>query len=168
MLETIWRTIKSQVLSIDGDGFKINLEEDSQFKLSKKLWLCPVKRRLIDEQFKGYSPWIKGNLLPDNIRHYKIVQSVEYPEFPYPFNVDNEKNQDLKRTRHWVQDSTIRLREQGVWNNLHEQIILNRPLYLSGEHSAQQNEKRLKELEAKFETGEINILNCSTTMDFEI
>jgi len=168
LLETIWRTIKSQVLNIDGEGYKLNLEEDSQFKLSKKLWLCPVKRRLIDEQFKGYSPWIKGNLSPDNIRHYKIEQSVDYPEFPYPFNLDNEKNQDLKKTRQWVKDSTIRLREQGVWNNLHEQIILNRPLYLSGEHSAQQNEKRLKELEAKFETGEINILNCSTTMEMGV
>jgi len=168
LLETIWRTIKSLVLSIDGDGFKINLEEVSQFKLSKMLWLCPVKKRLIDEQFKGYSPWIKGNLLPDNIRHYKIEQPVESPEFPYPFNVDNEKNQDLKRTRQWVQENTIRLREQGVWNNLHEQIILNRPLYLSGEHSAQQNEKRLKELEAKFEKGEINILNCSTTMEMGV
>lgn len=168
LLETIWREIKSNILSNDGDGFKINLEEYSQFKLSEMLWLCPVKKRLIDEQFKGYSPWIKGNLLPDNIRHYKIEKSVEAVEFPYPFNLDDEKTRDLKRTRKWIDENTSQLRKQGVWNNLHEQIILNRPLYLSGEHSAQQNEKRLMELEAKFEKGEINILNCSTTMEMGV
>jgi hypothetical protein len=43
-----------------------------------------------------------------------------------------------------------------VMNDIHEKIILSRPLYLSGEHSAQQNEKRLKQLEDKFEKAEID------------
>lgn len=168
LLETIWRTIKSQVLSIDGEGYKLNLEESSQFQLSKTLWLCPVKKRLIDTHFKGYSPWIKGNLTVDNIRHYKIEDSVQFPEFPYPFNIDEEKNSNIERTRQWIEEIRIQLGEKGVWNDLHEQIILNRPLYLSGEHSAQQNERRLKELEGKFEKSEINILNCSTTMEMGV
>jgi DEAD/DEAH box helicase domain-containing protein len=168
LLQTIWRTIKSQILSIDGDGYKLNLEEVSQFQLSKTLWLCPVKRRLIDAQFKGYSPWIKGNLTADNIRHYKIEKSIQFPEFPYPFNIDDVKNSNLERTRQWIYENIRHLREEGVWNNLHEQIILNHPFYLSGEHSAQQNEKRLKDLEGKFEKSEINILNCSTTMEMGV
>lgn len=168
LLERIWGTLKSHVLSADGDGYKIRLEEVTQFQLSEKLWLCPVKKRLIDAQFRGYSPWIKGNLSAENIRHYKIEQSIQYPIFPYPFNLDDEKNPDLQRTRTWIQDQTENLKKQGVWNNLHEQVILNRPLYLSGEHSAQQNERRLKELEGKFERSEINILNCSTTMEMGV
>lgn len=168
LLQTVWRTVKSQLLSIDGEGYKLNLEEASQFQLSKTLWLCPVKKRLIDAQFKGYSPWIKGNLTADNIRHYKIEKSIQFPDFPYPFNIDEEKNLNVERTRQWTQENTKHLREEGVWNNLHEQIILNHPLYLSGEHSAQQNEKRLKELEDKFEKSEINVLNCSTTMEMGV
>lgn len=168
LMESIWRTLKTQILTVDGAGFKINLEEQTKFRLSENLWLCPVKKRMIDSQFKGYSPWIKGNINEDNIRQYKIEKSIKIPEFPYPFNLDEEKNLDLEKTRQWIVEQTLDLKEQGVWNNLHEQVILNRPLYLSGEHSAQQNETRLKELEDKFEKAEINILNCSTTMEMGV
>lgn len=168
LLEAIWRTLKTHILTPDGAGFKINLEEKTRFQLSEKLWLCPVKKRLIDTQFKGYSPWIKGNLNEDNIRQYKIQKSIQFPEFPFPFNFNQEKNLDLPTTRNWINQESLKLKEQGVWNNLHEQVILNRPIYLSGEHSAQQNESRLKELEDKFEKGEINILNCSTTMEMGV
>jgi ATP-dependent helicase YprA (DUF1998 family) len=168
LLDKIWRTLKQCVLIEDVQRFKLNLEKASQLQLSKKLWLCPVKRRLIDAQFRGYSPWIKGNLTADNIRHYKISQSVEFPEFPYPFNLDEEKNLNLEKTRLWLQSNATPLRSAGVWNNLHEQVILNRPLYLAGEHSAQQNEHRLKELETAFENAEINVLNCSTTMEMGV
>src|SRR5690606_3922462 len=41
-------------------------------------------------------------------------------------------------------------------------------LYLAGEHSAQQERKRLKVLEEEFEKGEINVLSCSTTMEMGV
>jgi DEAD/DEAH box helicase domain-containing protein len=168
LLEKIWQTLKRTILSNDGSGFKINLEEATRFSLCENLWLCPVKKRLLDVQFKGYSPWIKGNLTEENIRQYKIEKSLKFPEFIYPFNLDDEKNLNLSRSRQWIKDNAKGLKDQGVWNDLHEQVILNRPLYLSGEHSAQQNEIRLKELEDKFEKGELNILNCSTTMEMGV
>ena len=168
LLDVIWKTIKMQVLSIDGNGFILNLEEASQFQLPETLWMCPVKRRLIDVHFRNYSPWIKGALTDENIRHYKIEKAIQFPEFPYPFNLNEEKNLDIERTRKWIEENAKILREQGVWNNIHERIILKRPLYLSGEHSAQQDEKRLKDLENKFEKSEINILNCSTTMEMGV
>ena len=171
LLERIWGTLKSRVLRVDGNvdnGYKLDIEDKTSFQLSEDLWLCPVKKKLIDAQFRGYSPWIKGNLTAANIRHYKIDNHIKFPEFPYPFNIDEEKNLDLDKTRKWIIENATKLREQGVWNNLHEQIILNHPLYFSGEHSAQQHEKRLKELEDKFEKGKINILNCSTTMEMGV
>lgn len=168
LLDTIWRTLKQKVLDADGYKFKLSLEKASKFQLGRKLWLCPVKRRLLDSHFRGYSPWIKGAFTAENIRHYQINQNIEFPEFPYPFNLNEEKNLDLERTRQWLQNNTSALRAAGVWNNLHEQVILNRPLYLAGEHSAQQNERRLKELETAFENAEINVLNCSTTMEMGV
>ncbi|MDB5006255.1 MAG: hypothetical protein JWP45_648 [Mucilaginibacter sp.] len=167
LMEQMWRSVRT-ILTRHEEGFKIDLENESHFVLCSQLWLCPVKRRLIDAQFKGYSPWIKGNLSSDNIRHFKIARSIKFPEFPYPFNLDDDKNTVIARTRDWISENTQPLRAAGVWNNLHEQILLHRPLYLSGEHSAQQNELRLKELEGQFERSEINILNCSTTMEMGV
>jgi DEAD/DEAH box helicase domain-containing protein len=124
LLEVIWRTIKTQVLSVNGSGFILNLEEASQFQLTETLWLCPVKRRLLDAQFRGFSPLIKGAFTEENIHHYKIEKTIRFPEFPYPFNLNEENNINVERTRQWISENTQTLREQGVWNNIHERIIL--------------------------------------------
>ena len=47
-------------------------------------------------------------------------------------------------------------------------MVLNRPLYLSGEHSAQQNEKRLKELEDKFEKSKSQRNNSLMVLEFQV
>lgn len=167
LLESIWTALRA-IMERDGDGFKLNLETETRFAISEQVWLCPVKKRLIDAQFRGYSPWIKGTLNNENIRHYQLEENMRFPDFPYPFNVNDHNDIDLNPTRQWIATSSVPLRNAGVWNNLHEQILLNRPLYLSGEHSAQQDEVRLKELEGQFERSEINILNCSTTMEMGV
>ncbi len=170
LLIEIWKTIRSRVLDADGTGYKLNIEERTRFQLSEKLWLCPVKRRLIDAQFKGFSPWITGSFTEDNIRHFKIKheQPYTFPKFNFPFNRNEENELDLIATKDWIINNSGEWKQNGLWNDIHEKIILNRPLYLSGEHSAQQNEKRLKQLEDKFEKAEINILNCSTTMEMGV
>lgn len=170
LLIEIWRTIRSRVLDADGNGYKLNIEERAKFQLSDKLWLCPVKKRLIDAQFKGFSPWITGSFSEDNIRHFEIKQSQPYtfPKFNFPFNRNEQNELDILTTKDWISNNSGEWKQNGLWNDIHEKIILNRPLYLSGEHSAQQNEKRLKQLEDKFEKAEINILNCSTTMEMGV
>lgn len=168
LMRSIWVALRTHLLEPNGDGFKMNLETASHFQLADELWLCPVKKRLIDKCFRGYSPWIKGSLNPENVRRYLITESTRFPEFPHPFNRDAENNEDTEGTRKWLAESSAPLRVAGHWNNLHEQVILYRPLYLSGEHSAQQSEKRLDELEQQFERSEINILNCSTTMEMGV
>jgi hypothetical protein len=167
LLAEIWKVMKT-LMTRDHDAFKINLETETRFALAADLWLCPVKKRLVDTQFRGYSPWIKGNLSWDNIRHYHIKTALRFPDFPFPYNLNENNDMDLQPTRRWIAEETKALRTAGVWNNLHEQILLNRPLYLSGEHSAQQNDRRLKDLEGQFERSEINILNCSTTMEMGV
>lgn len=170
LLHEIWKAIIANVLEFDNTGYKLNLEQKSRLQIPEKLWLCPVKKRLIDAQFKGFSPWITGSFTEDNIRHFEIKQSQPYtfPKFNFPFNRNDQNELDILTTKDWISTNSGEWKQNGLWNDIHEKIILNRPLYLSGEHSAQQNEKRLKQLEDKFEKAEINILNCSTTMEMGV
>ena len=170
ILLEIWKTIRANVLEIDDTGYRLRLEEKTKLQIPENLWLCPVKKRLIDAQFKGFSPWITGSFTEDNIRHFEIKQSQPYtfPKFNFPFNRNDQNELDLPTTKDWITNNSVEWKQNGLWNDIHEKIILNRPLYLSGEHSAQQNDKRLKQLEDKFEKAEINILNCSTTMEMGV
>ncbi|MEM8522645.1 DEAD/DEAH box helicase [Flavobacterium sp. PL12] len=171
LLEKIWRTIKEKILTPDGDGFKLDLLKSTQFEIAGKEYLCPVTNRLVDKIFRGYSPLIKGNLELDNISNYKINNSKnhQFPIFNTPYHTDfqNDKIKKLEVDQ-WLAENSQEAREKGLWNNLHERIFDFDKLYLAGEHSAQQSKKRLKELESQFETGEINILSCSTTMEMGV
>ncbi|WP_454986146.1 DEAD/DEAH box helicase [Capnocytophaga bilenii] len=173
MLEEIWKTlIKQEILTLTGDNksYKIDIEKKSQFQVTDKVWLCPVKKRLIDVHFRGVSPWINGKWEEANIQHFKIKneKGYQFPHFPYPFNFSRDNQLDVATTKQWIVENSKEWRKEGLWNNIIERIILNRDLYLSGEHSAQQNRETLNRLEKKFEEGQINILNCSTTMEMGV
>lgn len=123
---------------------------------------------MIDNHFRGYSPWITGNLSEENIRHFKVGEPITFPYFQHPFNKDETGSLDTNNTKIWIENNCKELKNRGVWNNIHERIIQIKPLFLAGEHSAQQTEKRLQALEKKFENGKINILSCSTTMEMGV
>ncbi len=170
LLQQIWRALVSRLLQPDGPtgGYKLNIEEKFVFELAEDLWLCPAKSRLIDRQFRGYSPWISGNLTEDNIFQFKVSEKITFPFFNYPFNKDEDGNTVPEKTKEWINENSGNLKDHGIWNNLHERIIQTKPLFLAGEHSAQQPESRLKTLESNFEEGKINILSCSTTMEMGV
>ncbi|MFT4803121.1 MAG: ATP-dependent helicase YprA (DUF1998 family) [Polaribacter sp.] len=171
LLEKIWRTLQQKILTPDGDGFKLDFFQSTQFELAGKEYLCPVTNRLVDKVFRGFSPLIKGNLETNNLINYKIDASknYEFPKYDHPYHKD-EDNEDvsLVKVENWLEENSIESREKGLWNNLHERIFDFDKLYLAGEHSAQQDKTRLKQLEAQFENGEINILSCSTTMEMGV
>ncbi len=171
LLEKIWRILKEKVLTKDGEGYKLNFFEKIQFEIAGNEYLCPVSNRLIDKVFRGYSPWIKGNLEEENIYNYKIDdhKNHTFPIYDYPFHLNKENDtihpEDQEK---WLAENSKGARDKGLWNNLHERIFDFDKLYLAGEHSAQQDKKRLKDLELQFEKGEINILSCSTTMEMGV
>lgn len=174
ILDELWKIIKSRFLEQDGtgenSGFKLNLERKAAFQLSDQLWLCPIKKRLIDTTFRGYSPWITGRLNPENLEKFKVNEPLKFPIFPFPFNRDENNNLNNKNTLEWIQNDAqvAKLREAGMWNSLHERIINYKPLYLASEHSAQQSKERLETIENDFQVGKINILSCSTTMEMGV
>lgn len=171
LLEKIWRTLQQKILSSDGEGYKLNFLENTQFEIAGEEFLCPVTNRLVDKVFRDYSPLIKGNLEYNNIKNYKIerVKNNQLPVYPYAYHKNEDKDTIDKLTvDSWLQENSQEARSKGLWNNLHERIFDYDKLYLAGEHSAQQDTKRLKQLEKQFEEGEINILSCSTTMEMGV
>lgn len=171
LLEKIWRTLQQKILKADGDGFILDFLESTQFEIAGKEFLCPVTNRLVDKVFRGYSPLIKGNLESSNISNYKIDDSKnhQFPSYSHPYHLDdNNEAITLDQVDAWLKDNSKEARDKGLWNDLHERIFDYDKLYLAGEHSAQQDKTRLKELETQFENGEINILSCSTTMEMGV
>ncbi|MRT17521.1 DEAD/DEAH box helicase [Vitellibacter sp. q18] len=171
LLQSIWTTLREKVLTSDDDGFKLNFFEKTQFELAGKEYLCPITNRLIDQVFRGYSPWIKGNHSRENIQNFRIDdnKSFQFPTFSHPFHLTTENIKlDNEQIQGWLEKNSRPAREKGLWNDLHERIFGDEKLYLAGEHSAQQSKKRLGELERQFEEGEINILSCSTTMEMGV
>jgi DEAD/DEAH box helicase domain-containing protein len=171
LLEKIWATLRAKILTADGQGYKLDFFASTQFEIAGKEFLCPVTNRLVDKIFKGYSPLIKGNLEEKNIRYYKIddTKNYQFPVYSHPYHKD-ENNEDIpaEGVVAWLEENSREARDKGLWNNLHERIFDYDKLYLAGEHSAQQNKGRLKELEEQFENGQINILSCSTTMEMGV
>jgi superfamily II DNA/RNA helicase len=172
LLDRIWRTLKAKLLTVDGEGFKLDIFEKTKLELAGKQFLCPAHHRLLDKLFRGYSPWIKGNLTEQNIQSYHVKSSsikYTFPLYDHPFHLDeNNDLVDQKTVNAWLSKNSNEARSLGLWNDLHERVFSPRRLFIAGEHSAQQPKKRLAELEKQFEEGEINILSCSTTMEMGV
>lgn len=171
LLFSIWSLLRSSFLSNDGEEFYLDMERQTYLELSGKVTLCPVTLRLLDQTFRGYTPWIKGNLTPENIANYRISSPIEssFPIYPKPFHLD-EHNESISSDEvdRWIDKKSVKIREKGLWTDIHESVYAKNKLYLAGEHSAQQRKERLLELEEMFEGGRINILSCSTTMEMGV
>lgn len=171
LLDKIWRILKDKILTADGDGYRLNFLEKTRFEIAGAEFLCPVTNRLVDKVFRGYSPLIKGNLSEESIKNYQIniSKNHQFPVYSHPFHLGKENNHVNKNEVDlWLKENSQDSRDKGLWNDLHERIFDYSKLYLAGEHSAQQSKKRLKDLEQQFETGEINVLSCSTTMEMGV
>lgn len=165
LLEKAWFDLGSLFTTTGGGG-------DLRLDLSKaliapveKAWRCPVTRRVLDTAFCGYTPYglRTGSTRGTGAR----AEPIEMPRHPIPFLTEPG---DETRVREWLADDARvgQLRSAGLWTDLHDRIALGSPYARSAEHSAQQPSRRLRNYEAEFRRGEINILNCSTTMEMGV
>lgn len=156
-------------------GYKLKFFSNNsvELELIDNAWICPVTNTPMDTIFCKYSPAIKGNINAENFGRYRVRQEVEYPFFPYA-NLERKNNENLLEevAKHvildWVDENLQEHKRLGLWSNMHERILLNYPVFLAAEHSAQQHKETLKEIEERFNDGRLNILSCSTTMEMGV
>jgi DEAD/DEAH box helicase domain-containing protein len=165
LLERAWLDLRP-LLMTTGGGYDLRLDLSNALVAPvEKAWRCPVTRRVLDTAFCGYSPY---GLRSGSTRGIGgRAEPIEMPRHPTPFLTEAG---DEARVREWLSDDPCvgQLRAIGLWTNLHDRIALGSPYARSAEHSAQQPSRRLRNYEAEFRRGEINILNCSTTMEMGV
>ena len=171
ILNEAWRMLKNHILTGDeNQGYNLSFTEKASFELIETNWICPITKGLLDSHFRGYSPRIKGRLEESNINNYRLDLNKVFtmPYFPYPNSLNDYGIYDINNTRNWIDENLLSFKQNGIWTDLHERIFLDLPIFLAGEHSAQQSSKKLSELEKSFEDGHLNILSCSTTMEMGV
>ena len=110
-------------------------------------------------------------LLPGGLRTIRTVDSSPFllPRLPKanPGGLDPDLRTEISR---WCESDQIiaDLRRDGVWTDLHDRAATYAPFLRSQEHSAQIERPVLADYEKLFKDGQINLLNCSTTMEMGI
>lgn len=173
ILSATWNFLRLNVLKPNTDeesGYKLDLLGDKvAYQIIDKAWMCPVNQVPLDTIFRGYSPLLTSRIT-SNLEKYKINEpQIEYPYFPYAYKSDNHNNRiDDNTIINWMSKNLKHVQNKGLWSNLHERILLNNPVYLSAEHTAQQNKDVLRKIEDDFEKHKLNVLSCSTTMEMGV
>jgi ATP-dependent helicase YprA (DUF1998 family) len=147
------------------DDFRLDLSLAEVGPL-REAWLCPITRRLIDRCFRGISPYTTIEV--DGAR--KPCERIDLPRLPFPWLKDPEGRDARAAVVAWLRDDphVDALRKRGLWTDLNDRAALRAPFIRVVEHSAQQPPARLRDYEAKFKAGQINVMNCSTTMEMGV
>lgn len=162
VLEAAWRTLYPLFASNTQPGLALDFAKARVAPVTEA-WRCPVTRHALPATALGYTVY-------GHREHLKTAdekpQPIVFPQLPMTFPRGNQ----VEAIRQWLDsdDRIEALRMQGVWSNLHDRVALLSPYLRAAEHSAQQPPARLRRFEREFKKGEINILNCSTTMEMGV
>lgn len=162
VLQSAWDQVRPL---LEGTGSTLSLALDKASIASVgAAWLCPVTNRVLPRLAMGRSPYGLRGAPPGSDE--KPIE-LGFPHLPSTFprnSVDRERLRSFTATAPEVS----RLRELGVWSNLHDRAATFVPYIRAEEHSAQQPPYRLRAFEEQFKKGEINLLACSTTMEMGV
>jgi DEAD/DEAH box helicase domain-containing protein len=162
-----WNAIAGASPSIirnTGEGFQLGLADAAEVYTPTKVWQCPFTGRAFDRVFRNVSPYIPWEL---SVADYPCIK-VNMPQLPQPFwtpvsgePVDAED---------WLErdESIEQARDLLLWENHSDLVARYSRWYGTGEHSAQQDSYTLQSLTSAFNSGRVNILNCSTTMEMGV
>lgn len=152
------------VLHADVDGYFLRLQ-DQEIAEPARLWLCPVTHRLLSTTLKGITPY-----LPGIGGKHSDAMPVELPRIPFAHWREGNDEWPMPRRRAWLdeQPAVAELRRTGVWNDALDLAFLGADFFAVREHSAQIGAATLERITEAFKAGELNVLNCSTTMEMGV
>lgn len=161
VLDVLWSLITTVAARDTGRGaWRLDFSKATVARVDQG-WLCPITRRILGYTTGGPSPY--G---PEDGR---TLISVDYPRLPHA-NAGGLGKLEREAMERWCRENSViaDLREQGLWTDLHDRIAVYPPFFRAQEHSAQIERPVLQRYEERFKDGEINLLNCSTTMEMGV
>ena len=164
-LEAAWLAlVNTGILESSDAGHRLRLETLT-FSLPTEGWVCPLTRRVFSTTFRGLTPYLPRKLLSQDYRCQKIQLPVLSSLMP-----DGSPVPKQVQIRQLVAKDPVitQLRKENLWTNISDRTVEGGFYYRTAEHSAQQSAKRLDDYVEEFKRGDINVLNCSTTMEMGV
>lgn len=165
LMSDAWQAIRPMLREFEG-GFQLDIKEQAHFYSPKQVWRCPYTRKALDVTLLGYSPY-----LPKVIEVVEKAELFEMPQLPMKHWRDSTGAIIPKEQRSaWLeQDETVlNARKNALWPNRNDRLAVKEQWYRLEEHSAQQRPETNKTHEEMFKKGQVNVLNCSTTMEMGV
>lgn len=165
-LQRAWAdlTDTTHILEKTDNGYQLKLETLA-FSLPEVGWVCPFTRKLLDTTFRGLTPYLPRKLDAQDYR----CRKVKLPDFT-TLKADSSHGAELSSIREAIKEDPVvrELRAQNLWTDISDRTVEGGFYYRTAEHSAQQSANTLEKYEELFKKGDINVLNCSTTMEMGV
>ncbi|MGA6403363.1 helicase C-terminal domain-containing protein, partial [Pseudomonas aeruginosa] len=164
-LEAAWLAlVNASILESSDTGHRLRLETLT-FSLPTEGWVCPLTRRIFDTTFRGLTPYLPQKLLSQDYR----CQKIQLPALSSLMPDGSPVPKQVQIRQLVARDPVIaQLRQESLWSDISDRTVEGGFYYRTAEHSAQQSAKRLDDYVEEFKRGDINVLNCSTTMEMGV
>lgn len=140
--------------------------ESIAFQACTEAWVCPITHRLIDNTFKGVSPY-----LPNKDKGIRVdCEKVPVPVCHLDSSEFTSELQKKLAVRDWISENKQieSLRAVNLWTDISDRVLEGGNFFRVAEHSAQQPASKLQRYEDLFKKGKLNVLSCSTTMEMGV
>lgn len=174
-LKEAWAQLTGPLAVLKPDGNRFYLpKEHMTFSLITDAWICPVTNKIPDTAFKGLTPYLPTHISFEHLTLAQydtfVAQKVTMPEIWKLDRSQEDYAEGLAKARDWVSHDPLiaQLRSENVWTDINDRVVEGGFYYRTAEHSAQQSSERLQSYEKMFKNGQLNVLNCSTTMEMGV
>lgn len=174
-LKAAWLQLTKPGAALKPDDNKFALpREHMKFSLVDRAYVCPITNKLLDTTFKGFTPYLPTHIdfsqLTDAQRKAYLAEPIAMPEVWRFDSSQEDAIAGLTKIRDQVSKDPriVELRARNLWTNINDRAVEGGFYYRTAEHSAQQSSERLGSYEDMFKKGQINVLNCSTTMEMGV
>ncbi|NVK29390.1 MAG: DEAD/DEAH box helicase [Gammaproteobacteria bacterium] len=164
-LKTAWEElVRCSLLQSINDGYQL-ARASMTFQFPRKGYVCPVTNRLFARTFRGITPYLPNRFDPKKFSCVE-VHLPNYAEFA-PSGLLTNKVTEIRQLIDG-NEAVHSLRGASLWTDISDRTVEGGYYYRTAEHSAQQASQRLERYEEDFKSGQINVLNCSTTMEMGV